>query len=99
MTDEHHESGSESQVDQWFIREYAYSATVAGLRGDTAVKAISKHDSGNEFFVLVEPSELEDYDEVDAEDVPGWAREEIEEQFRIRAKKLNLPRKAGGSSE
>lgn len=99
QTGSHHESSTESKVDQWYIREHAFSTTVVGLRGEMATKAINKlHDEDRGLMVLVEPDELDDYDEIDAEDVPDWARQEIEDQFEARAKNIDLVRQAGGSS-
>lgn len=85
-------------VDEWYVKEYAYSTTVAGLRGNTAVKAINKLDDEDAGVpVMVGPAELQDYDEAVREDVPKWGREHVEEQFRVQDKNFTLIRQAGGS--
>ncbi|WP_337653238.1 hypothetical protein [Halomontanus rarus] len=85
-----------SRVDRWFVKEYAYSTTVAGLRGDMAVKAINRlEENGSSAAIGVEPDELEDYDEVDREDVPAWGREWVDEQFDARAANIEAVRNAG----
>jgi|GEM_PF-6638975 len=91
-------SDDDSKVDQWYIQEYAFSTTVVGLRGKMATKAVNKlDDEDSGVLILVEPDDLDEYDEIQRSDVPQWARERIEEQFEIRAKNIDLVRAAGGS--
>lgn len=90
---------SESRIDEWYVKEYAFSTTVVGLRGTTAVKAVNKlDDSDLAVPIMHDPDDLDDLERVDRDAVPEWGREAIEDGFEARAKNIDAIRNAGESA-
>lgn len=87
-------------VDQWYTRDLAHGISVAGKRGEMRVIAVDRDEiTDTTVPIAISPNELDDWDEVDRDDVPDWAIEYIEEQYRASDENFDAVREASSSDD
>lgn len=71
------------------MKNWAYSTTIIGVRGDTARKAVNKiADDDRIVHLEVDANDLETFVEIDQDEVPEWARDRIEHEHEKRVQNI-----------